>query len=124
MKIEKHPGGWKITIPETNNNSEFCYIFPLVTSGPENIINGLRKIARRAAILAYSMECFFKTLPDDMAEYWRTHDKSQFEIWSEKNRIDWNEHYHRGMDDLEEQADMLLREWHFGHFDKYGWTAF
>lgn len=123
MRIEKFGGGWRITVPETANTSEYRYDVPIVTDGPEWIGRRQRKIARQLAVLCFSMENFFKTLPDDWEAYWNANDKNPFDKWSERNRVDFNDYFDWGCNELVEEAVELMREYHMWHFDTYGWTA-
>lgn len=123
MRIEKFSGGWRITVPETENNSEFQYDVPIMTTGPKEIGERQRIIARKVAILCFSMENFFKSLPTNWDEYWKNNTKSPFDKWSEDNGEDWNEHFHWGCKELVDEAWDLMHDWHMWHFDTYGWTA-
>ena len=123
MIIEKLSGGWRITIPETANNSEFVYEMPIVPDGPEHIRKEQQRLARQCAIRGFSMENFFKTLPHDWDEYWKHHKENPFDTWSKVHGMDWNEWFHDEMNMMKEDAWALMREYHLWHFDTYGWTA-
>lgn len=123
MILEKLAGGWRITVPGTINNSEFQYDVPIATGGPEHIGKRQQEIARKLALLCFSMENFFKSLPVDWKEYWKNNTESPFDKWAEKNHVDFNEYFHWGCRELVDEAWDLMQEWHSWHYDTYGWTA-
>lgn len=124
MILKKLSGGWYITIPQTENNSEFLYLIPIAPDGPERIREAQTKIARRMTIRAFAMENFFKTLPKDWDGYWSENKESPFRKWEIKNRQYWNDYFHTEMSKMSEEAWALWREYKDWHFAKYGWNAY
>lgn len=129
MKIEKTNYGLQITIPETEKNSEFVYRLRQVRTlnnddrREQKLLAEIEKreapLTRRFLILAASMEAFFKTLPDDMAAWWKTHTESPFDIWERKNKLNFNEYYHYGLRALEEAIDAVSLE--YCDRSRHGW---
>lgn len=115
MLVERTNYGLKITIPETGHNSEFTYqvrqVRTLNNNDPREqkllaeLEKGEKTATRRLLLLLWSMENFFNTLPNDWAGWWGVNDRSPFEIWEQKNRLDFNEYYHTGARLLIEQID-------------------
>lgn len=111
MKIDHLPQGWRITIPESENNMEFSYDLPIVTDGPEHIRVEQARIARAFAVRAFSMENRFKN--------------NEFDAWAERNRVgNWNDWFHTALEELKEEAWALWREWCDWHWETYGWNAY
>lgn len=119
MIIEKLPMGWRITIPESDNNCEFSYDVPIVKDGPKHIRVEQEKIARKVAIRAYSMEQRFKN--------------NEYDAWADKNLrgdptlqpwLKWNEYFHDELASMVEDAWALWREWCDWHFETFGWNAY
>ncbi len=124
MRIEKLPGGWRITIPEAPHNSEFVYEVPVMRTGPEHIGRMQERLARKVALRAFFMECFFKTLPSDWSAYWETHTESPFEKWERDNRLDWNDHFHYAIRSFCDEAWRIQMQWYDWHWKEYGWNAY
>ena len=129
MNVEKTNFGLQITIPETENNSEFVYRLRQVRALNNNdkreqkLLAEIEKreepLTRRFLILAASMEAFFKTLPEDMAAWWKSHDESPFDIWERKNNLNFNDFYHDGLKALGEQIDACSLE--YCEKSRHGW---
>ena len=113
MIVQKLSEGWRLIVPETPNNSEFTYDMPICSGGPEHIEAEQIRLARRLALLLFSMENFFKA--------WKR--PEDFEKWEEHNKMNWNDWYHTRAEMLRENAWALWREWGDWHFQKYGWNA-
>lgn len=118
MKIEKYEMGWVITVPETDHNSEFRYEMPIMRTGPVRIMREQERIARRLAIRAFQMENFFNLLRKAGGGF------VCFEAWELRNRLNWNDWFHAEMQMMEEEAQMLQREWYDWHWEKFGWNAY
>ena len=113
-----------ITIPETSANSEFSYHLREVRKINNNepheqeLINRLevpeQKAIRKLTILLFSMENFFKRTADDIKRKCDV-----FQIWEERNRMDWNEWYHTQADALEEEINGYSFE--YADKSKHGW---
>lgn len=129
MKVEKMYYGLCVTIPATAHNSEFVYELRQVRRLNGNnryeqpLLAEIEKreapLTRRFLILAASMEAFFKTLPDDMAAWWETHTESPFDIWERKNKMNFNDYYHYGMADLQDEIDACSLE--YCDRSRHGW---
>lgn len=115
MLIERTNYGLKVTIPKTAQNSEFVYTVRQVRvlnndePGEQKLIaeleRGEKRATRRLLLLLWSMENFFKTLPDDWSGYWAVNDRNPFDKWEQKNGVDFNEYYHTGARLLIEEID-------------------
>ena len=124
MKIEITSWGRIITIPETSVNSEFSFRLREVRKINNNepreqeLINRLevseKKAIRKLTILLFSMENFFKQIADD-----RKGGCTVFQTWEERNRMDWNEWYHRQAEALEEEINGYSFE--YADKSKHGW---
>lgn len=124
MKIQKTSWGRIITVPETPGNSEFSYHLREVRKinnnepNEQELINRLeipeQKAIRKLTILLFSMENFFKQTAED-----RKRRCDVFQIWEERNRIDWNEWYHTQADALEEEINGYSFE--YADKSKHGW---
>lgn len=124
MKIEITSWGRIITIPETQVNSEFSFRLREVRKINNNepreqeLINRLevseKKAIRRLTILLFSMENFFKQIAVD-----RKRECNVFQTWEERNRMGWNEWYHRQADALEEEINGCSFE--YADESKHGW---
>ena len=124
MKIEITSWGRIITIPETSVNSEFSFRLREVRKINNNepreqeLINRLevseQKAIRRLTILLFSMENFFKQIAKD-----KKRGCNVFQTWEERNRMDWNEWYHRQADALEEEINGYSFE--YADESKHGW---
>ena len=124
MKIETTSWGRIITIPETSVNSEFSFRLREVRKINNNepreqeLINHLevseQKAIRRLTILLFSMENFFKQIAKD-----KKRGCNVFQTWEERNRMDWNEWYHRQADALEEEVNGYSFE--YAGKSKHGW---
>ena len=80
---------------------------------------GERVITRRLILRLWSMQNFFNTLPDDMAEYWKHNTISPFDKWEAKNRLNFNDYYHRDAEEmLEEIAGFSLE---YCDRSQHGW---
>ena len=123
MILHKHPSGWHIVVPKTDNNSEFSFDMPIATTGPAHIRERQAKLARLMALRAFSMENMFKALPADGMAYYRAHHESAFETWGKRNAMNFNDYYHGDMYDMEQEAWELYREWCSWHFNEHGWVA-
>lgn len=69
---------------------------------------------RKLTILLFSMENFFKRTAED-----RKRKCDVFQIWEERNRMDWNEWYHTQADLLEEEINGYSFE--YTDKSKHGW---
>lgn len=124
MKIEMTSWGRIITVPETSGNSEFSYrlreVRKINNNDPseQELINRLeipeQKAIRKLTILLFSMENFFKQTAED-----RKRKCNVFQIWEERNRMDWNEWYHSQADALEEEINNYSFE--YAYNSKHGW---
>ena len=124
MKIEITSWGRIITIPETSVNSEFSFRLREVRKINNNepheqeLINRLevseQKAIHRLTILLFSMENFFKQVAEE-----RNKESDVFKTWEERNRMDWNEWYHRQADALEEEVNGYSFE--YADKSKHGW---
>ena len=124
MKIEITSWGRIITIPETSVNSEFSFRLREVRKINNNepheqeLINRLevseKKAIRKLTILLFSMENFFKQIAKDKKRVCNV-----FQTWEERNRMDWNEWYHRQADALEEEINGYSFE--YADKSKHGW---
>ena len=113
-----------ITVPETAGNSEFSYRLREVRKINNNepheqeLINRLevpeQKAIRKLTILLFSMENFFKQTAEDIKRK-----RDVFQIWEERNRMDWNEWYHSQADALEEEINGYSFE--YADKSKHGW---
>ena len=94
MLIERTNYGLKVTIPKTAQNSEFVYTVRQVRvlnndePGEQKLIaeleRGEKRATRRLLLLLWSMENFFKTLPDDWSGYWAVNDRNPFDKYTTK----------------------------------------
>ena len=124
MKIEITSWGRIITIPETSVNSEFSFRLREVRKINNNepheqeLINRLevseQKAIRKLTILLFSMENFFKQIAEE-----RNKESDVFKTWEERNRMDWNEWYHRQVEALEEEINGCSFE--YADKSKHGW---
>ena len=84
----------------------------------QELINRLeipeQKAIRKLTILLFSMENFFKRTAED-----RKRKCDVFQIWEERNRMDWNEWYHTQADLLEEEINGYSFE--YADKSKHGW---
>lgn len=129
MKIEKTNYGLQITIPETENNSEFVYRLRQVRTLNRNdrreqkLLAEIEKreapLTRRFLILAASMENFFKRIGSYTPAWWEESTESPFDVWERQNKLDFNEYYHDGLRALEEQIDACASE--YCDRSRHGW---
>mgnify|MGYP003496480401 CR=1 FL=1 len=84
----------------------------------QELINRLevpeQKAIRKLTILLFSMENFFKRTAEDIKRK-----RDVFQIWEERNRMDWNEWYHTQADLLEDEINGYSFE--YAHNSKHGW---
>lgn len=123
MKIEKTKWGEIVTIPETDVNSEFKYYLRSVRRINNNepkeqkLINELepqeQRARRKFLILAKSMEYFFKRIPGAYETL------NIFTEWERKNKMDWNDYFHRRLHELEEEVNSY--SFQYAERSKHGW---
>lgn len=114
MQIIETPYGNEIIIPERSWNSEFTYkvrrvkvINKFERQHPDIEILAKReeKYFRKLAILAFSMDNFFKKLEQTFKEKGQKEASKLFDTWEEHNRMDWNEYFHGNLRQLEEEVN-------------------
>lgn len=113
MEITRTTWGEIVTIPATENNTDFSYDLRSVrrinNNDPEEqeLLAELepkeQRARRKFLILAHSMEQFFRTLSDGSCRH--------FDEWEKKNKMDWNEWYHWQLHDLEEEVNSFSFEY-------------
>lgn len=124
MIVEKTWWGRKLTIPETQVNSEFSYSLREVrkvnNDNPyeQKLINRLeipeQKAIRKLTLLLFSMENFFKSSIEN-----RKNGYDVFQEWENHNRMDWNDWFHYQARELEEEINNYSFE--YADKSKHGW---
>lgn len=116
MRIIETSYGNEIIIPERSWNSEFTYKVRRVKvlnkdleqhSDIEILAKLEEKYFRKLAILAFSMDNFFKKLEQTFKEKGQEEASKLFDIWEEHNKMNWNEYFHDGIRFLEEEVNNI-----------------
>jgi len=130
MIIRQTNYGLEITIFSSPRHSTFDYLVRQVRRlnndepKEQELLDELEKRekpkTRKLILLLWSMENFLMSLPVDMAEYWKSHTLSPFDIWEKKNRVNFNEYYHEQARELIEEIDACSLE--YCDRSQHGWS--
>ena len=76
-------------------------------------------LTRRFLIRAASMEGFFKRIGIYTHPWWEENPETPFEAWERLNRMDWNDYYTDGLNDLAGAIDAVSLE--YCNRSRHGW---
>lgn len=129
MKVEKTPYGLKVTIWTWPDLEPLSYNLRQVRTlnqderHEQKLLAELEKkeapLTRRFLILAASMENFFKCISIYTPAWWEENPETPFEAWGRLNRMDWNDYYTDGLNDLAEAINAVSLE--YCDRSRHGW---